>query len=146
MREPFIKFDNHKARGAVAMFLILAALLALGGLFFHIRQTSNMQGYEVVQGMSIAPPGVNDVRIPTNLVQFDFEGQTYTIESEADAFIQNRRQYVRVNTVNPHLSDIYQEAWNMAGVLWSFAVTSAFGGLVSLIFCIPFRRKGGIKP
>ena len=65
----------RQTKGLIIFFAILTVAFASGGLFFHVRDTLAMRGYEIVRGTAVLPKG--GAGLETNLIEFEFEGETF---------------------------------------------------------------------
>ncbi|MCL2235159.1 MAG: hypothetical protein FWB98_01810 [Defluviitaleaceae bacterium] len=129
----------RQTKGLIVFFAILTVAFALGGLFFHVRDTLAMQGYEVVRGIAILPEG--ETGIETNLIEFEFGDETFRVTNPVGSVTVGRGFYVRIDIENPARIRIVEPTQNTAGLLWTIAVAPAVGAIVSLVVHCAISQK-----
>jgi len=136
-RRHFTGFDSDKAKGFAVVCIVLAFILSAVATILHIRDTLAMQDFEQVSGTVTGSfiSGEGPTEVIVSEIQFEFEGQLYTVHHYYRRLPVGRPMEMLVDVNNPQNAVIAVNSVNLPDVLWGI---STFLGAVAAFWLIIF--------
>ncbi|MCL2375816.1 MAG: DUF3592 domain-containing protein [Defluviitaleaceae bacterium] len=142
-RSHFTGFDSEKSKGFFITCVVLALILSIAATILHIRDAHAMQNFEQVSG--VVTESFNrhrDERPAFSVIQFEFEGQLYTVHRYNTRLLVGSSRELMVDANNPqNVVFMATNPVNVPDVLWGIAAFFGAGAVFWLIIFLVCRKR-----